>query len=81
MRAARRLRVPKLLCCAVLRGAVLCCVLAVKGGRAARRRAAELGGHPGGAVRDAGLQLGRSQARRLALSTGKARVVPRAGSC
>lgn len=50
---------------------MLCCALAVKGGRAARRRAAELGGHPGGAVHDAGLRLGRSQARRLALSTGE----------
>lgn len=32
-------------------------------------------------MRDAGLRLGRSLARRQALSTGEASVVPQAGSC
>lgn len=68
MAAARRLRA---------RTAVLCGALAVKGGGAAGRREAEPGGHPGGAVSDAGLRLCRWLARCLALRSGGASAVPR----
>lgn len=64
-----RLPAPDLRCCAVrLRS------------RAAGRREAEPGGHPGGAVSDAGLGLCRWLARCLALRSGGASAAPYLGA-